>query len=147
MTDAHSNCRGDQARYEQGLEIRRHVLGAEYVDRSLANATDFSRAMQDFTTEYCWGTLWSRPGLSRRDRSLVNLGMISALNRPHEFTLHVRGAITNGCTIEEIREVLLQVAVYCGIPAGVEAFRLASGVFDELGLDANLGSREATSRT
>lgn len=121
----------DESLYEQGLKVRREVLGAEHVDRSLANATDFTMAMQELTTEYCWGKVWSRPGLGRRERSLVNLGMIAALNRPHELALHVRGAITNGVTVDEIKEVLLQVAIYCGVPAGIEAFRVASEVIEQ----------------
>ena len=121
----------DESLYEEGLRVRREVLGREHVDRSLANATDFTMAMQELTTEYCWGKVWSRPGLGRRERSLVNLGMIAALNRPHELALHVRGAITNGVTVEEIKEVLLQVAIYCGVPAGIEAFRVASEVIEQ----------------
>jgi len=113
------------------MRIRREVLGDEFVDRSLANATEFSQPMLDLLTEYCWGGPWARPGLSRRDRSLVNLGMLAALNKPHELRLHARGALTNGCTVEEIQEVLLQVAVYCGVPAGVEAFRIVGEVVAE----------------
>jgi 4-carboxymuconolactone decarboxylase len=119
-------------RYEEGLQVRREVLGREYVDTSLANATEFTRPMQELTTEFCWGSIWTRPGLARRERSLVNLGMIAALNRPHELALHVRGALTNGVTVEEIREVLLQVAVYCGVPAGIDSFRIASRVLAEV---------------
>lgn len=119
-------------RYEAGLKVRREVLGAEYVDNSIANATDFTRPMQELTTEYCWGAVWSRPGLERRDRSLINLAMIAALNRQHELTLHVRGALANGVTVDEIREVLLQVAIYCGVPAGIDSFRTASAVINEL---------------
>jgi len=119
-------------RYEAGLNVRREVLGSEYVDASLAKATDFTRPMQELTTEYCWGAVWTRPGLERRERSLINLAMIAALNRQHELALHVRGALTNGVTVEEIREVLLQVAIYCGVPAGIDSFRTASKVIDEL---------------
>lgn len=115
--------------FEAGLRTRREVLGDAYVDASLAAATEFSKDMQEFVTQYCWGDLWNRPGLARRDRSLVNLGMISALNRPTEFKTHVRGAVNNGVTKAEITEVLLQVAVYCGAPAALEAFRLADEVF------------------
>ena len=120
--------------YRRGLEIRKAVLGDDYVERSLASADDFSRPMQELTTEYCWGRIWSRPGLERRDRSLINLGVIAALNRPHELKLHVKGALTNGVTREEICEVFLQVAIYCGIPASLDAFKTASGVFKERGL-------------
>jgi 4-carboxymuconolactone decarboxylase len=117
--------------YEKGLAVRREVLGAEYVERQLASADDFNQPLQDLLTEYCWGGIWSRPQLPRRLRSLINLAMLSALNRPIEFKTHVKGALKNGCSKEEIREVLLQVAVYCGAPAGVEAFRLAREVFSE----------------
>jgi 4-carboxymuconolactone decarboxylase len=107
------------------------VLGAEYVERQLKAVDDFGMPMQELVTQSCWGWLWGRPQLPRKLRSLVNLGMLSALNRPNEFKTHVKGALTNGCTREEIREVLLQVAVYCGMPAGVEAFRLAREAMKE----------------
>ena len=112
-------------KYERGLEIRKAVLGTEYVENSLKNADDFTRPMQELSTEYCWGHVWSREGLTRKERSLINLAMISALNRPHELKLHVRGALRNGVTRDEIREVLLQVAIYCGVPAGIDSFRIA----------------------
>jgi 4-carboxymuconolactone decarboxylase len=112
--------------YDTGLQIRKDVLGAEHVERSLANADGFSRPMQEFVTEWCWGAIWSRPGIDRKTRSLLNIGMLTALNRNHELGVHVRGAITNGCTPEEIREVLMQASVYCGAPAALEAFRTAS---------------------
>ena len=118
--------------YERGLTLRKEVLGAEYVERSFANSDDFSRPIQELSTEYCWGTIWSREGLSRRDRSILNLGMISALNRPYELKLHVKAALTNGLTREEIREALLQVAVYCGLPAGIDSTRIAREAFAEL---------------
>ncbi len=121
-------------RYEQGLAIRKEVLGAEYVDNSLRNADDFTRDIQQLVTEYAWGEIWSRPGLARRDRSLLNLGMITALNRPHELRLHVRGALANGLSKDEIKEVLLQTAVYCGAPAALDAFRVAREVFAEMGV-------------
>ena len=117
--------------YERGLEIRRAVLGPDYVDAPLASADEFNSAMQDLTTEYCWGWTWGRDSLPRKTRSLLNLAMLSALNRPHEFKVHVRGALRNGVTRDEIRETLLQVAIYCGIPAGVEAFRLAKNAIAE----------------
>jgi 4-carboxymuconolactone decarboxylase len=117
--------------YEKGLAVRREVLGAEYVERQLATADDFNKPLQDLLTEYCWGGVWGRPQLPRKTRSLLNLAMLSALNRPTEFKTHVRGALKNGCTRDEIREVLLQVAIYCGAPAGVEAFRLAREVLNE----------------
>ncbi len=117
--------------YEGGLEIRREVLGAQYVDEALARATPFTRPMQELTTEYCWGAVWTRPGLDRRTRSLINLGMLTALNRSHELGAHVRGALNNGCTEEEIQETLLQAAIYCGVPAGMEAFRVADKALEE----------------
>ncbi len=117
--------------WDKGLAVRKEVLGAEYVERQLKTADDFVMPMQELVTQSCWGWLWTRPQLPRKMRSLVNLGMLSALNRPNEFKTHVRGALTNGCSREEIREVLLQVAVYCGMPAGVEAFRLAREAIKE----------------
>jgi 4-carboxymuconolactone decarboxylase len=126
---------GDDGRMEEGARVRREVLGEEHVQRSLERASDFTRPMQEFVTEFCWGAIWSRPGLSRRDRSLVNLGMLAALGRSHELGVHVRGAISNGCTREEIQEALLQVAVYAGVPAGMEAFRVAEATLDQLARD------------
>lgn len=111
--------------FEQGLEIRKAVIGAEFVNKALASADDFNMPMQRLTTEYCWGAVWGREGLPHKVRSMLNLAMLSALNRPTEFKTHVGGALRNGVTRDEIREVLMQVAIYCGIPAGVEAFRLA----------------------
>lgn len=119
-------------RFEKGLEIRRSVLGAEYVDNSINNATDFNMPMQELVTEYCWGEVWARPGLPKKTRSMINLAMITALNRPHELKLHVRGAINNGVTKEEIQEVLLQTAIYCGVPAAIDSFRTAKEVLDEI---------------
>ncbi len=124
----------NQELFEKGLAIRKSVLGAEYVDKALASADDFNRPLQELTTEYCWGWCWGREGLDKKTRSIINLAMISALNRPHEVKVHVRGALTNGLTKDEIREVLLQVAIYCGIPAGVDSFRLAKEVFTEMGI-------------
>ena len=118
--------------YERGLALRKEVLGAEYVERSFANADEFSTPIQNLSTEYCWGEVWSRPGLSRRDRSLLNVGMISALNRPHELKLHIKAALTNGLTRDEIREALLQVAVYCGMPAGLDSTKIAREAFAEI---------------
>ena len=118
--------------YEQGLAVRREVLGAEYVDRALANADSFTRELQNFVTEWCWGGVWARPGLPRKTRSLLNLAMLTALNRPHEIKIHVRGALNNGVTREEITEVFLQAGVYAGVPAAVDAFRAAKEVFDDL---------------
>jgi 4-carboxymuconolactone decarboxylase len=118
--------------YERGLEIRRAVLGKEYVEKSLASVDDLSRPMLELATEYCWGRVWSRPGLARRDRSLLNLAMLSALNRPHELKIHVKGALTNGVTREEICEIFLQVAIYCGVPAGIDSVRIAREAFAEV---------------
>ena len=118
--------------FDQGLQTRREVLGADYVDNAIRNADDFNRPMQELVTEYCWGEIWNRPGLDRRARSLLNLAMLTALNRPHELKLHVRGALNNGVTREEIREVFLQTAIYCGVPAAIDSFRNAREVFKEV---------------
>ena len=120
---------------EKGLEVRREVLGAEYVDKAIASADDFNRPLQELVTEYCWGAVWTRPGLDRRTRSIINLAMLTALNRPHEIKLHVRGAINNGLSKDDIREVFLQTAIYCGVPAAIDSFRVAREVFKEMGLD------------
>lgn len=117
--------------YDRGMKIRREVLGDAYVDGAMKNADDFSRPFQDLVTEYCWGASWGREGLTRKQRSLNNLSMLAALGRSHELELHLRGALRNGCTHDEIRETLIQAAVYAGIPAGVEAFRLAKKVLAE----------------
>jgi 4-carboxymuconolactone decarboxylase len=124
----------DKEMFEKGLNIRRQVLGADFVDKAFATADDFSRPMQELVTQYCWGEIWGRPGLDRKTRSIINLAMISALNRPHEVKVHVRAAITNGLTKDEIKEVFLQVAIYCGVPAGVDSFRIAREVFQEMGI-------------
>jgi 4-carboxymuconolactone decarboxylase len=118
--------------FETGLEIRREVLGREYVDASMANVDDFSEDFQRLLTEYCWGAAWGRSALTRRDRSLLNLVMLGTLNRSAEFKLHLRGAIKNGCTREEIKDALIQLMVYAGVPAGVEAFRNAREVLAEI---------------
>ncbi len=120
--------------YEKGLKIRREVVGDAYVDASLKSADAFSQPMQELVTQYCWGDVWSRPGLDRRSRSLLNLGMIAALNRPDELATHVRGAINNGMSKEEICEAFLQVAVYCGMPAGLTSFKIARQVFKDMGI-------------
>jgi 4-carboxymuconolactone decarboxylase len=121
----------NRKRFEEGLAVRREVLGAEYVDKALAEADDFSRPLQELVTEYCWGAVWTRPGLARKTRSLINLAMLTALNRPHEVRLHVRGALRNGCTKEEVMEVLLQAAIYCGVPAAIDSMRVAREVFQD----------------
>lgn len=122
----------DERTYETGWAIRSAVLGADYVANAAAQADDFSAPLQDLVTEYCWGAVWGRDGLSRQTRSMLNLAMLAVLNRPHELRTHVRGALTNGVTREEIREVFLQVGVYAGIPAAVDGFRLAREVFTEM---------------
>ena len=118
--------------YDRGLAIRKSVLGAEYVDNALKNVDDFTQPLQDLVTEYCWGWAWGREGLSKRDRSMINLAMISILNRQHELKVHVQGAIRNGLTKNEIQEVLLQVGIYGGIPAAVDSFRTAKAALAEM---------------
>lgn len=115
----------NQPLFDKGLATRREVLGAEYVDASIKNADDFNRDMQELVTQYCWGDIWNRPCLDRRTRSFLNLAMLTALNRPHEIKLHVRGAINNGVSKDEIKEVFLQAAIYCGVPAAIDSFRVA----------------------
>ena len=122
----------DRQMFEKGLAIRRSVLGEEYVDNAIKTADDFSRPLQELVTQYCWGEIWGRPGLDRKTRSLINLAMISALNRPQEVKMHIKGALNNGLTKDQIQEVFLQVAIYCGVPAAVDSFRLAREVFHEL---------------
>ncbi len=122
----------DVTLFEKGLEMRRAVLGAEYVDRSIANVDEFNKPFQKLVTEWCWGEVWTRPGLDKKTRSMLNLAMLTALNRPNEVRLHVRGAINNGVTKAEIQEVLLQTCIYCGVPAALESFRIASEVIKEM---------------
>ena len=119
--------------YEEGLAVRRAVLGAEYVDGAIAAADSFTGELQDFVTEWCWGGVWTRPGLPRKTRSIINLAMLTALGKPQELKIHVKGALKNGCTKEEIMEVLMQTAIYCGVPAAVDAFRTAREAFKEAG--------------
>jgi 4-carboxymuconolactone decarboxylase len=116
--------------FDKGLAVRKEVLGADYVDAALANnADEFSQPLQQLVTEFCWGSVWTRKELPRKSRSMINLAMMAAMNRPHELKLHVRGALNNGLTKDEIREILLQVAVYCGFPAAIDAMRVAKEVF------------------
>jgi 4-carboxymuconolactone decarboxylase len=122
-------------RYEQGMEVRRSVLGDAHVDRSLERLNDFNREFQDLITRYAWGEIWTRPGLPRHTRSLLTLAMMVALNRGEEFRMHVRAALNNGVTREEIKEVLLQAAIYCGVPAANAAFHATQELFSELHLD------------
>jgi 4-carboxymuconolactone decarboxylase len=119
--------------FERGLEIRKKVLGAEFVDASFRSADEFNRPMQELVTEYCWGAVWGRDQLPHKTRSMLNLAMIATLNRPHELKMHIRGALVNGVTKDEIREIFMQVAIYAGVPAGVDAFRIAREVFDAEG--------------
>jgi len=119
-------------KFQEGMKIRREVLGDAHVDRSTENCSHFMQPIQDLVTEYCWGAVWSRPGLARRDRSIANLAMLTALNRTAELKLHVRAAVTNGVSRDEIREVLLQTAIYCGVPAGIESFKAAEEVLAEM---------------
>ncbi len=125
----------DQRTFDKGREVRTAVLGEAYVQASMQNADEFSRPLQDLVTEYCWGAVWGRDGLSLKTRSMLNLAMIAILNRPHELRTHLRGALNNGVTREEIREVFLQVGVYAGMPAAVDSFRAAREVFAELDQD------------
>lgn len=118
--------------YDAGLKMRKTVLGAEHVERSMNDVSDFARPVQELVTEYCWGAVWTRPGIDKRTRSMINLAMLTALNRSHELAVHVRGALTNGVTEEEIQEVLLQTAVYAGVPASLESFRVAERVINEV---------------
>jgi 4-carboxymuconolactone decarboxylase len=136
MTDAAGEAL--ETLFQEGLSVRREVLGKEYVDGSLARADDFMMAFQRITTEWCWGYAWTRPGLDRKTRSIINLAMLTALGKPAELKLHVAGALRNGVTPEEVKEVLLQATVYCGIPAGLEAFKTAAEVLKAA--DANGGA-------
>ena len=117
--------------YDAGMKVREEVVGTEYVARAVAATTDFTRPMQELVTEYCWGAVWTRPGLGRRERSMINLAMLTALGKPTELAAHVRGALTNGVTPEEIQEVLLQTAIYVGVPAALESFRVANEIVAE----------------
>ncbi|OCB18232.1 4-carboxymuconolactone decarboxylase [Mycobacterium malmoense] len=125
----------DRETYQRGLHVRSEVLGEDYVNRALADADEFTRPLQDLVTEYCWGAVWGREELPRKTRSMLNLAMISVLNRPNELRTHVRAALTNGVTRDEIREVFLQVAIYAGVPAAVDSFRIAREAFAEADRD------------
>lgn len=127
-----TNDKSRKETFEDGLAIRREVLGSEHVDRSMAQVSDFARPIQELVTEYCWGAVWSRDGLSRKNRSMINLAMLTALNRSHELGAHVKGAIQNGVTESEIQEILLQTAIYVGVPAALESFRVAEKVLNEI---------------
>jgi 4-carboxymuconolactone decarboxylase len=123
------------AKYDAGLKVRKAVLGPDYVDRSIQNATPFTKPMQELVTEYCWGTVWTRDGIDRKTRSVINLAMLTALNRPHEIEIHVRGALNNGVTHAEMQEIFLQAAIYCGVPAAMDSFRIAQRVINEAAKD------------
>lgn len=123
----------DKERFEKGLHMRKQVLGAEYVEKSMKGADNFNREFQELVTEYCWGLCWGSDVLSKKERSILNLGMLAALGRMHEFELHFKGAVRNGLTADQLKEVLTQIAVYCGIPAGVESFRVGRKILDEQG--------------
>jgi 4-carboxymuconolactone decarboxylase len=140
----HSNSSPHSRLWHDGLAARKAVLGEDHVDRAMSGVSEFSRPMQDLVTEYCWGAIWTRDGLQRRDRSLINLAMLTALNRNHELAVHVRGALRNGCTVEEIQEVLLQASVYVGVPAALESFRVAERVLTELGVDLDAATTSGT---
>jgi 4-carboxymuconolactone decarboxylase len=133
-TNGHRNGTREQT-FQRGLAVRKEVLGAAHVQRSLDAATDFTRDLQEIVTEYCWGAVWDRDGIDRRTRSIINLAMLTALNRSHELAVHVRGALNNGVTVDEIKEVLLQAAVYCGMPAALDASRVADKTIAEMTAD------------
>jgi 4-carboxymuconolactone decarboxylase len=133
----------ERERYSQGMKVRRGVLGEAHVDRSIENRNEFNEEFQDLITRYAWGEIWSRPGLPRKTRSLITLAMMVALNRGEEFQMHVRAAVNNGVTREEIKEVLLQAAIYCGVPAANSAFHIAGEIFDGEGAAANRRRRRA----
>jgi len=137
----------DTKRYQQGMKIRRAVLGVEYVDRSVAATTDFNRDFQDFITRNAWGDIWTRPGLPRHTRSLLTLAMMVALNRGDEFRLHVKAAFNNGVTRDQIKEVLLQSAIYCGVPAANSAFHIAADVFREMDGEIDSKNKKMTNST
>ena len=136
----------DNKRYQQGMKIRRAVLGDEHVDRAIAGTTDFNRDFQDFITRNAWGEIWARPGLPRHTRSLLTLAMMVALNRDEEFRLHLKAAFNNGVTRDQIKEVLLQSAIYCGVPAANSAFHMAADVFKEMDFKEMDGKPKKTSR-
>ncbi|GFM52416.1 carboxymuconolactone decarboxylase family protein [Pseudomonas capsici] len=125
----------DNPQFKKGLEVRREVLGAEYVDKSVDEVEDFMIPMQKITTEWCWGEVWTRPGLERKTRSMLNLAMLTALNRPNEVRLHVLGALNNGVTPAEIQEILLQACIYCGVPAALDSFKIANEVVKKFQAD------------
>ena len=122
----------DKKTFDRGREIRSSVLGKEFVDNAFNTADEFNRPLQELVTEYCWGAVWGREELSKKTRSMLNLAMISILNRPHELRVHIKGALVNGVSRDEIREIFMQVAIYAGVPAGVDSFRIAREVFAEL---------------
>lgn len=136
----------NQELFDKGLQTRREVLGSDYVDNAIKNADAFSLPLQELVTQYAWGDVWNRPGLPRRERSMLVLAMLTALNRPHEIKLHLRGALNNGVTRDEIREIFLQAAIYCGAPAAMDSFRVAREVFAALDAEAAEAAEAAAAR-
>jgi 4-carboxymuconolactone decarboxylase len=147
ILEHHMSAKSETAKlFKDGLAVRRAVLGPDYVDGSIAKANDFTMAFQHITTEWCWGYAWTRDGLSRKTRSMLNLAMLTALNRSAEIKLHVKGALANGVTVEEIKEVLLHATVYCGIPAGLDAFKAANQVLEEEGAYTKAAAKKSTTK-
>jgi 4-carboxymuconolactone decarboxylase len=147
ILEHHMSAKSETAKlFKDGLAVRRAVLGPDYVDGSIAKANDFTMAFQHITTEWCWGYAWTRDGLSRKTRSMLNLAMLTALNRSAEIKLHVKGALANGVTVEEIKEVLLHATVYCGIPAGLDAFKAANQVLEEEGAYTKAAKKSAAKK-
>ena len=130
--------------YLRGQNVRRNVLGDDYVDNSLRHKNDFNESLQELVVKYCWGEVWAREGLDRRTRSLINIAILTAINRSHELRTHVRGAVNNGCTEEEISEVILQSAIYCGVPAAIDASRTAGEVLQEIAEASRLQAEATT---
>jgi len=124
----------DKELYDRGMKVRREVLGAEYVDKAASSADEFQKHFQEWVTKHCWGAVWTRPGLPRKTRSMLNLAMLAATGRSHELKIHIKGAVTNGVTKDEMAEIFLQVGTYCGAPAALESFKAAKDVFAELGI-------------
>ena len=147
MTDSPANGSDTHAAtWQRGLDIRKAVLGDAHVERSMVGVSDFARPMQDLVTEYCWGAIWGRDGIDHKTRSLLNLGILTTLGRNHELGVHVRGAVNNGCTLDEIREVLMQTAIYVGVPAALESFRVAEKTLRDMGVLDDAAPNGATAR-
>lgn len=146
MSGGDSVDRAGDERYELGMTMRKRVLGEAHVARSLASASEFTRPIQEFVTRACWGDIWGRPGLDLRTRSLLNLAILTALGRNHELGVHVKGAVNNGCSAQEIQETLLQTAIYCGVPAALESFRVAERALDEIATESGPDSGDGAPR-